>query len=101
MRLEMLLLEFELKTMHLNASDEARAIISVLALSLYRSKSSDPDIDFDFRENLEDYIIQNFEGSIPDFIENLAPRSPQVANYILCRWTRLRFRKCTRSWAPR
>ena len=83
MRLEMLLLEFELKTMHLNASDEARAIISVLALSLYRSKSSDPDIDFDFRENLEDYIIKNFDGGIPAFIEDLAPSSPQVANYIL------------------
>lgn len=83
MRLEMLLLETELKSMHLNASDEARAIISVLALSLYRSKSSDPDIDFDFRENLEDYIIQNFGGSIPDFIEDMAPKSPQVANYIL------------------
>lgn len=83
MRLEMLLLESELKSMHLNASDESRAIISVLALSLYRSKSSDPDIDFDFRENLEDYIIEKFHGSIPDFIQDMAPKSPQVANYIL------------------
>lgn len=82
MRLEALLLESELKTMHLNASEEARALISVLALSLYRGKSSDPDVDFDFRANLEDYIIRNFSGSIPDFIENLAPKSPQVANYI-------------------
>ncbi|WP_051749788.1 hypothetical protein [Sphingobium chlorophenolicum] len=82
MRLETLLLERELKTMHLNASDEARAIISVLALALYRSKSSDPDIDFDFRANLEDYIIRNFGGSIPDFIDHLAPKSPDVANYI-------------------
>jgi hypothetical protein len=40
MRLESLFLERELKTLHLNASDEARALISVLALSLYRSKSS-------------------------------------------------------------
>ena len=68
--------------MHLNASDEARAIISVLALALYRSKSSDPDIDFDFREQLEDYIMKNFEGKIPDFIEHLAPKSPEVAHYI-------------------
>lgn len=83
MRLEMLLLEHELKTMHLNASDEARALISVLALALYRAKSSDPDIDFDFRANLEDYIIRNFGSSIPRFIESLAPKSPEVANYIL------------------
>lgn len=82
MRLEALLLEHELKTMHLNASEEARALISVLALSLYRGKSSDPDVDFDFRANLEDYIIRNFGGSISDFIESLAPKSPQVANYI-------------------
>ncbi|PAK76964.1 hypothetical protein B8X00_12205 [Acetobacter fabarum] len=83
MRLETLLLEPELKTMHLNASDEARALISVLALSLYRNKSSDPDIDFDFRESLVEFIIANFEGSIPKFIDNLAPSSSEVAHYIL------------------
>lgn len=83
MRLETLLLERELKTMHLNASDEARALIAVLALSLYRSKSSDPDIDFDFRENLVEFITTNFGGSIPEFIDSLAPSSPEVANYIL------------------
>jgi len=82
MRLETLLLERELKTMHLNASDEARALISVLALSLYRSKSSDPDIDFDFRAKLEDFIIKKFHGKIPAFIDHLAPKSPEVANYI-------------------
>lgn len=82
MRLESMLLEDELKTMHLNASEEARALISVLALSLYRGKSSDPDVDFDFRASLEEYIIRNFGGSISDFIESLAPKSPQVANYI-------------------
>lgn len=83
MRLETLLLERELKTMHLNASDEARALISVLALALYRSKSSDPDIDFDFRENLVEFITANFGGSIPAFIDSLAPSSPAVAHYIL------------------
>ncbi|WP_241721453.1 hypothetical protein, partial [Porphyrobacter sp. GA68] len=83
MRLETLLLERELKTMHLNASDEARALIAVLALSLYRSKSSDPDIDFDFRETLVEFITAKFGGSIPGFIDSLAPSSPEVANYIL------------------
>lgn len=83
MRLQTLLLESELRTMHLNASDEARALISVLALSLYRSKSSDPDIDFDFRENLVNFIIDHFSGSIPSFIDHIAPTSPEVASYIL------------------
>lgn len=81
-RLEFLLLERELKTMHINASDDARALIAILALSLYRSKSSDPDVDFDFREKLEDYIISSFAGIIPDFIESLAPASPAIANYV-------------------
>lgn len=83
MGLEMLLLEQELKTMHINASPGARALVSLLALALYRSKSADPDIDFDFRANLEDYIIQNFGASIPQFIDSMALKSPQVANYIL------------------
>jgi len=82
MRLETLLLESELKTMHLNGSEDARALISVLALSLYRSKSSDPDIDFDFRSTLEDFIIKNFQGNIAAFIDHLAPKTPEVANYI-------------------
>ncbi len=83
MRLESLFLERELKTLHLNASDDARALISVLALSLYRSKSSDPDIDFDFRESLVEFITQKFKGSVVEFIDDLAPSSPEVANYIL------------------
>jgi len=80
--LESLLLEDELKTMHLNASDEARALISVLALCLYRVKSSDPDIDFDFRKQLEDLIISDYSGDVSSFIDHLAPSSPSVANYI-------------------
>lgn len=81
-QLEVLLLEHELKTMHLNASDEARALISLLALSLYRGKSSDPDIDFDFRANLEEYIIKNFNSDIGRFIEALLESSPGIANYL-------------------
>lgn len=83
MRLEALLTENELSVMHINASDEARALISVLALALYRSKSSDPDIDFDFRENFQDYIVRNFDGKISRFINDLAPKSPEVAHYIV------------------
>ncbi len=83
MGLESLILERELKTMHLNAAEDARALISVLAMALYRAKSSDPDIDFDFRSKLEDYIQSNFGGKIAAFIDHLAPKSPQVANYIV------------------
>lgn len=83
MALESLMLERELKTMHLNAAEDARALISVLAMALYRAKSSDPDIDFDFRSKLEDYIQNNFGGKVAAFIDQLAPQSPQVANYIV------------------
>lgn len=83
MGLESLVLERELKTMHLNAAEDARALISVLAMALYRAKSSDPDIDFDFRSKLEDYIQSNFRGKVAAFIDHIAPKSPQVANYIV------------------
>lgn len=83
MGLESLLLERELKTMYLNAAEDARALISVLAMALYRAKSSDPDIDFDFRSTLENYIQRNFSGKVAAFIDYLAPKSPQVATYIV------------------
>lgn len=82
MGLESLVLERELKTMHLNAAEDSRALISVLAMALYRAKSSDPDIDFDFRSTLEDYIQRNFSGKVAAFIDHIAPKSPQVATYI-------------------
>ena len=80
--LDALLLETELQTMHLNASDNTRPLISVLALALYRGRSSDPDIDFDYRLKLEQHIIDNFDGNIPEFIKSLTEETPQVANYI-------------------
>jgi len=82
MGLESLLFESELRSMHVHSTEDTRALISVLAVALYREKSSDPDIDFDFRSKLEDYIRMNFGGRISAFIEHLAPKSPQVANYI-------------------
>lgn len=80
--LDALLLERELETMHLNASDETRALVSVLALALYRGRSSDQDVDFDYRAKLEKLIIDEFEGVIPDFIKSLTDTSPAVANYL-------------------
>ena len=68
--------------MHLNASDDTKPLISVLALALYRGRSSDPDIDFDYRLKLERYIRDNFDGNIPAFLESLTEETPQVAKYI-------------------
>lgn len=81
--LESLFLEKELRTLHYNAADEAKALISVLAMALYRAKSSDPDVDFDFRSRLETYIHDNFSGNITEFIDYIAPRCPEIANYIV------------------
>lgn len=83
MGLESLILESELRTLHINSAEEVRALISVLAMSLYRAKSSDPDIDFDFRQKLEEYITGSFNGKVGDFVEYLAPSSPQIANYLV------------------
>ena len=80
--LEALLHESELKTMHLNGSPDAQALISVLALALYRSKALDPDVDFDFRETLEQYILEHHQGDILEFIDTLSIKSPQVAHYV-------------------
>lgn len=80
--LDSLLLEQELESMHLNASDNTRALVSVLALALYRGRSSDPDVDFDYRVKLESFIIDEFEGKIVAFIKSLTDSSPGVANYL-------------------
>lgn len=80
--LDVLLLEKELETMHLNASDTTRPLVSVLALALYRGRSSDPDIDFNYRLKLESYIIENFNGNIASFITSLTTECPQIANYL-------------------
>lgn len=80
--LDSLLQESELQTMHLNASESTRPLVSVLALALHRNRSSDPDVDFDYRLMLENYITQNFEGNVVEFISSLTDETPQVANYI-------------------
>ncbi|GAA5064311.1 hypothetical protein N0B44_06040 [Roseibacterium beibuensis] len=80
--LDSLLTEAELQTMHMNASEETRALVSVLALALFRGRSSDPDVDFEYRLKLEDYIIDEFDGKIPDFIEDLTLENPQIASYL-------------------
>ncbi|WP_460272479.1 hypothetical protein [Celeribacter sp. ULVN23_4] len=80
--LDALLTEAELQTMHMSASEDTRALVSVLALALFRGRSSDPDVDFEYRLKLEDYIIENFAGNIPDFIAELTTDNPQIASYL-------------------
>lgn len=80
--LEALMSERELQDLQVCASDHERAIVAVLALALYRSKSAEPDIDFDFRTQLVNYVIENFSGSIPKFIDSVSAKHPNVASYL-------------------
>lgn len=80
--LDSLLLEREMQSMHLTASNETQALVSVLALALYRGRSSDPDIDFQYRLKLEQYIKSAFGGDIAKFIHSLTETCPQIANYL-------------------
>lgn len=82
MGLDALLTERELQTMHLNASEKIAPLVSVLALALHRGRSSDPDVDFEYRLMLESYISENFSGDIPSFIKSLLSDSPQIASYL-------------------
>ena len=80
--LDALLTEAELQTLHISASEETSALVSVLALALFRGRSSDPDIDFEYRLRLEDYIIQNYRGKIDEFISDLTAENSQIASYL-------------------
>ncbi|MEB2649732.1 hypothetical protein SOP86_29225, partial [Pseudomonas canadensis] len=64
------------------APDESQKIIAVLALALFRKTSVDPDVDFEFREDLVEHVTLRHNGSIIDFIDDLIVDSPQIASYI-------------------
>ena len=81
--LEALLTEEEMRTMYTTAPPEAKSLVGVLALALYRKKSVDPDVDFEFRTDLVSHVKSEHEGDIVKFIEYLLSDSPQVANYIV------------------
>ena len=80
--LDRLLLQRELETMHLNASDETKPTLELLALALYRNRSSEPDIDFEYRESLQDYVIDRHQGSITELIVSLLQSYPRIADYM-------------------
>jgi hypothetical protein len=81
--LEALLTEKEMRAIYLTAPPETKGLVAVLALALFRKKSIDPDIDFEFRTDFIGYVNEEHNGSIVAFIENLLEESPQVANYIV------------------
>lgn len=81
--LEMLLSEEEMRDLYITVPRETKGLVAVLALALFRKKSIDPDIDFEFRTDFISHVNNEHDGSIVAFIEHLLSDSPQVANYIV------------------
>lgn len=81
--LEMLLSEEEMRALYDSAPQETKSLVAVLALALFRKKSIDPDIDFDFRTDFIWHVNKNHNGKIVDFINSLLDDSPQIASYIV------------------
>lgn len=80
--LDYFLLERELETMHLNASADTKALVSVLALALFRGRSSDPDVDFEYRRSLRLYLESQYSGNVLEFISALLETNPSIAHYL-------------------
>lgn len=83
MELEMLLSEEEMRALYDTAPPESKSLVAVLALALFRKKSVDPDVDFDFRADFISHVNNSHNGSIADFIRYLLDGTPQIASYIL------------------
>lgn len=81
--LEMLLTEDEMRALYLTAPKETKNLVAVLALALFRKKSIDPDIDFEFRTDFISHVNSEHNGSIVEFIDYLLNDSPEVATYIV------------------
>ena len=81
--LEMLLSEEEMRALYDTSPKETKSLVAVLALALFRKKSIDPDVDFDFRTDFIFHVNEVHNGSIVDFINDLLDDSPQIASYIL------------------
>lgn len=81
--LEVLLSEGEMRALYITSPPETKSLVAVLALALFRTKSIDPDIDFEFRSDFISHVNMAHNGSIVDFIGYLLRDSPQVANYIV------------------
>ncbi|WP_202904074.1 hypothetical protein [Paraburkholderia sprentiae] len=81
--LQTLLAEDEIRALYLAAPSEARSLVTVLALALFKAKSIDPDVDFEFRTDFISHVKTEHGGSILRFIEDLLTDSPHVAIYIV------------------
>lgn len=83
MGLEALLSEDEIRALYITAPSATKGLVGVLALALFRQKSIDPDVDFEFRTDFISHVNSKYGGSVLAFIEYLLNDSPQVANYIV------------------
>ena len=81
--LETLITEKEMRKLVSIAPTETHDLITVLALALFRKKSIDPDIDYEFRADFISHVNKMHNGSIIGFIDALLIDAPQVANYIV------------------
>ncbi len=81
--LDTLLTEEEMRMLYLTAPSETKSLVSILALALFRTRSIDPDVDFEFRTDFISLVKTEHNGSIINFINNLLQDSPQIANYIV------------------
>ena len=75
--------EEEMRALYLTAPPEMKGLVAVLSLALFRTKSIDPDVDFEFRTDFISHVNTEHNGSIVDFIDYLLKDSPQVASYIV------------------
>ena len=83
MGLDALLTESEMRALYHSVPSDAKSLVAVLALALYRKKSIDPDVDFEFRTDFISHVKNFHNGSILEFIKYLLEDTPQVANYIV------------------
>lgn len=81
--LDVLLTEDEMRALYLTSPAETKSLVAVLALALFREKSIDPDVDFEFRTDFISHVKEVHNGSIVDFITDLLQDSPEVASYIV------------------
>lgn len=83
LHLESLLTEDEIRALYITAPAESKSLIAVLALALFRQKTIDPDVDFEYRNDFISHVNDYHDGSILKFINYLLADSPQVATYIV------------------
>lgn len=81
--LDVLLSDDEMRALYVSVPEESKNLMTVLALALFRAKSVDPDVDFEFRTGFISYVNNEHSGSVLGFIKDLLQDSPQVANYIV------------------